>query len=137
MFTLIWLFYKKKKKRKKERKKKGISKAPTHHHHHLMTFFPLGTEWCHRPMSSCKEGFSPAVVESDKGQASDTPLNHLINILFWLCGRIRMFGWFIYWKFAILFFLFVTMGRWKENDFFSPWSLILKLSKQVKVLFNC
>ena len=74
-------------------------------------------------------------VTRDKLSANS--LNHLVNILYWLCGRVRTFGLSEYSKCAASFSLFVIMGEWNKNDFLSSQSLISKLSRKVEVIFNC
>jgi len=100
-------------------------------------FPPFGNRTVSQAHVKLQERFSTLWWKVTRDKLSANSLNHLVNILYWLCFRVRMFRLSEYSKCAALFSLFVIMGEWNKNDFLSSQSLILKLSRSIEVIFNC
>lgn len=63
-----------------------------YYHHHQMTFLPLGQNCVTGPHHTVRKVFYPLWWKVIQDKPSATSTNHLINIFYGLCVRIRMFG---------------------------------------------
>lgn len=74
-------------------------------------FPPFGNRTVSQAHVKLQERFSTLWWKVTRDKLSANSLNHLVNILYWLCFRVRMFRLSEYSKCAALFSLFVIMGE--------------------------